>query len=64
MIDETVPNLAVVASNNDEHQLTAREQRLIRNFRAVKGGAQEMLLDLSDQYKRTLPAERVKLELL
>lgn len=64
MVDETVPSIAVAISNGDEFQLTARERRLILNFRALKGGAQVMLLDLTEQYKRTLPAERAKLKLL
>lgn len=64
MVDETVPSMTVAVSNDDEYQLTARERSLIRNFRTLKGGAQEMLLDLSEQYKRTLPAERAKLKLL
>lgn len=65
MLDETVPRVVATAKiDNDGFQLTGRELRLIRNFRAVKPGAQEMLLDLSEQYKRTLPATPPVLRLL
>jgi hypothetical protein len=55
--------LTIISEHDDLH-LTAKERRLILNFRATKVSAKEMLLDLSDQYKRTLPAEPVKLRLL
>jgi hypothetical protein len=64
MLDKTTPQMRIAASVEDEFHLDAREQRLIRNFRAAKESAKEMLVDLSDQYKRTLPAARVKLQLL
>lgn len=57
-------SLLVVAADNDELLLSAAERRLILNFRAVRGGAKDMLLDLSDQYARTLPAASVSLRLL
>jgi hypothetical protein len=65
MHDEVAPKLVVASKNdNDEFQLSSRERVLIRNFRAMKGSARDMLVDLSEQYKRTLPAEPVKLRLL
>lgn len=65
MPDETMPNMVLVAENdNDDFQLTPRERRLISNFRATKWSAQEMLVDLSEQYMRTLPAVPVKLALV
>ncbi|WP_323142758.1 hypothetical protein [Massilia phyllosphaerae] len=48
----------------DDFPLTGRERHLIRNFRGMKGSAQEMLFDLSVQYMRTLPSTPVKLRLL
>ena len=65
MLDEIVSKLGVVPkTDSEDFPLTSRERRLVRNFRAMKSTAQEMLLDLSDQYKRTLPAAPVKLQLL
>lgn len=55
--------LAVICEYGDL-QLTAKERHLIMNFRAMKVSAKDMLLDLSDQYKRTLPAAPVELRLL
>jgi hypothetical protein len=57
MQDDTVrkaPLAAIVGS--DDLQLTAEERRLILNYRAMKACAQEMLVDISGQYKRTMPA--------
>jgi DNA primase catalytic subunit len=60
MQDETIRKASpVIISDNDELQLTADERRLILNFRTVRACAQEMLVDLSAQYKRTMPAEAV-----
>lgn len=65
MVDETVPSLAVVTRHqSSDFQLTSKEMRLIRNFRSLKESAKDMLVDLSDQYCRTLPAEPVRLKLL
>jgi hypothetical protein len=65
MQDDTIRKAPlVVVSDNDELQLTANERRLLLNFRAVRTSAKEMLLDLSDQYARTLPAAPVGLRLL
>lgn len=65
MSDEVAPKLVVTPKNdNDEFQLSSREQVLIRNFRAMKGSARDMLVDLSEQYRRTLPAAPTKLRLL
>ena len=61
MPDKTVPTISIAAANEDEFQLDARERKLIRNFRAMKSSAKEMLVDLSEQYKRTLPATPTKL---
>lgn len=65
MLDDTTPMLGLVPkTDNDDFHLTNGERRLVRNFRAMKGSAQEMMLDLSEQYRRTLPAAPVKLRLL
>lgn len=65
MMDETVPTMAAVPKgDSEEFQLTDQELRLIRNFRALKAGARDMLVDLSEQYKRTLPAEAPSLQLV
>lgn len=65
MLDDTIPTLGLVPkTDNDNFHLTSRERRLVRNFRGMKGTAQEMMLDLSEQYIRTLPAAPVKLRLL
>jgi hypothetical protein len=45
-------------------QLTDEERQLINNFRAMKSCAKEMLVDLSSEYRRTLPAVRVHLTLV
>jgi hypothetical protein len=64
-MDETVPTMAAVPKgDNEEFHLTGQELRLIRNFRALKAGARDMLVDLSEQYKRTLPAEAPSLQLV
>lgn len=60
MSDEMMPKPVNLTKNdNDNFQLTARERRLISNFRAVRASAQNMLFDLSEQYKYTLPAAPV-----
>jgi hypothetical protein len=65
MLDDDKPQIGLVyEAEADDFQLTGRERHLIRNFRAMKGSAQEMLFDLSAQYMRTLPAAPVKLRLL
>lgn len=64
MSDKKMPTMSIAVVSADEFQLNARERRLIDNFRAMKGSAKEMLVDLSEQYKRTLPASPVKLTLL
>lgn len=65
MPDETMPTLAIATKNdNDDFQLTWRERKLISNFRAMKRSAQDAMVDLSEQYKRTLPAAPVKLALV
>jgi hypothetical protein len=50
--------------NGGEVQLTARERQLINNFRALAPCAKDLMLDLSAEYKRTLPAAPVKLTLM
>ena len=65
MLDETVPMMTLARKTDDaEFQLSSREQILIRNLRAMKSSAGDMLVDLSEQYVRTLPAKPVKLRLL
>jgi hypothetical protein len=65
MMEKTGPKVAIAPkTDNDGFQLSSRERSLISSFRAMKGSAQGMLLDLAEQYKRTLPAEPVKLRLL
>lgn len=65
MLDDTLPRLGIVSkTDNDNFQLSSSERRLIRNYRAMKAGAQGMLVDLSEQYMRTLPAVPAKLRLL
>ncbi len=65
MPDEMMPNVVLAAENHsDEFQLTGREQKLISNFRAMKKVAQDAMVDLSEQYKRTLPAVPTKLTLV
>jgi hypothetical protein len=56
--------LQAVDNGNDDLHLTDEERRLILNFRAVEACAQEMLVDLSGQYKRTLPAAPVCLRVV
>jgi hypothetical protein len=56
--------LQAVGKGDEGLHLTAGERRLILNYRAVEACAQEMLVDLSGQYKRTFPAEPVKLTLV
>lgn len=65
MRDETVPKKVVAADEEvDSMQLSGPERRLITNFRATKDSAREMLIDLSEHYRRTLPAKRIELRLL
>lgn len=65
MPNEMTPKLVVATKNeNNDFQLTSQERRLIANFRAMRKGAQSMFVEMSEQYKRTLPAEPVKLQLL
>jgi len=65
MLDETVPMMTLARKADDaDFQLSSREQILIRNLRAMKSSAGDMLIDLSEQYVRTLPATPVKLRLL
>lgn len=65
MLDETLTMMTLARKpDNAEFQLSSREQILIRNFRAMKPSAGDMLVDLSEQYVRTLPANPVKLRLL
>jgi hypothetical protein len=64
MVDEIASPRVVVDNQSVDIVLTSRERRLISNFRAVEAAGQDMLLDLSAQYVRTLPATTVKLSLL
>lgn len=65
MLDDDKPMIGLAyETDTDDFQITGRERHLIRNFRAMKGSAQEMLFELSAQYMRTLPATPVKLRLL
>lgn len=65
MREEIAPTVRVVTHNDiDDLRLSGRERRLIDNFREMKESARDMLVDLSDQYRRTLPAKRVELRLL
>jgi hypothetical protein len=65
MMEKSVRNVEMVLkTDNAGFQLSGQERSLISNFRAMKGSAQGMLLDLAEEYKRTLPAEPVKLRLL
>ena len=47
----------------DGQGLTAQERQLISNFRAARASARQFLVDMSAEYKRTLPAEPVQLKL-
>jgi hypothetical protein len=47
----------------DGQGLTSQERQLIANFRATKTSARQFLVDMSAEYKRTLPAEPVRLTL-
>jgi hypothetical protein len=65
MVEKTVLEVAIAPkTDNIDFQLTVQELRLIRNFRTLKVGAKEMLVDLSEQYTRTLPADRPDLRLV
>ena len=65
MREEIAPTgVATLRSYDDELQLSSRERRLLTNFRQMKESAREMLVDLSDQYRRTLPEKRAELRLL
>jgi hypothetical protein len=65
MLDDATPTLGLVRiTDTEDFHLTGREQHLIENFRAMKSTAQDMLFDLSWQYRRTLPAVPVQLRLL
>jgi len=65
MLEDDKPKIGLAYETDaDDFQLTGRERHLIRNFRAMKGNAQDMLFDLSGQYMRTLPATPVRLRLL
>lgn len=65
MLDEIAPKVVVVSkSDNDEFQLTVRERALLQNFRAMRESAKVMIVDLSEQYRRTLPAAATKLLLV
>jgi hypothetical protein len=44
--------------------LTSDERKLIENYRRLRRSAQNMLVDLSDQYTRTLPAEPFRFALV
>lgn len=48
----------------DGQGLIAQERQLISNFRAAAACAKTMLVDLSVQYKRALPATPVALTLV
>jgi hypothetical protein len=65
MPDETMPTLVIATENdNDEFQLTSQERRLLSNFRSMKRSAQSVFIEMSENFKRTIPAEPVKLRLL
>jgi hypothetical protein len=65
MPDEMMPKLILASENdNDEFQLTPQERRLVSNFRAMKRSAQFVFIEMSETYRRTTPAETVKLQLL
>lgn len=65
MPDETMPKLVLAAENdNDDFQLTSQERRLVSNFRAMRRSAQCVFVEMSENFKRTTPAEPVKLQLL
>ncbi len=65
MADDTTSGGAAVEDQLGAYvHLSGSEQRLIANYRHMKDSAQEMLLDLSAQYRRTLPATPVRLRLL
>lgn len=65
MPDETMPTVVLAAENeNEDFQLTWRERKLISNFRAMKKVAQDAMVDMSEQYKRTLPVTPAKLTLV
>lgn len=49
---------------NADLDLTSEERQLIVNFRAMERCAQQMIVACADQYRYTLPAERVRLTLV
>jgi len=49
---------------NADLRLTQVERQIIANFRAMERCAQQMIVDLTNQFKYTLPAERVRLTLV
>jgi hypothetical protein len=50
--------------SNAELQLSNRERMLIKNFRAMEEVAQHTLVDVSEEWARILPAERLRLKLV
>lgn len=58
MSQNRTPQVVLIASSSNDLVLTAEEQALIRNCRAMKPEARLMLRELSDNYCRTLPAVR------
>jgi hypothetical protein len=59
MPDKMTPeSLAADGDDNDSFPLTVREKRFISNYRAMRVTAQEMLFNLSEQYRYTLPANQ------
>lgn len=65
MSDETMPKLVLATErDNDEFQLTSQERRLVSNFRAMKRSAQCVFVEMSENFRRSTPAEPPKLQLL
>lgn len=64
MREEMAFGTAVADEHDEELELSDSERRLIDNVRMMKESAQEMLLDLSEQYRRTLPMRRVELRVV
>lgn len=62
-MNRTDSKLTTCVSNPDL-QLTSEERQLIVNFRAMERCAQQMIVDSATQYRRSLPAERVRLTLV
>lgn len=44
--------------DNAGFQLTGQEVRLIRNYRAMEGIAQQTFVDISEEFALSLPASR------